>query len=521
MTKALLCFALALLPVAARAGEPPAVVHPYETDVTTAPSPLDGLVLTALKKQGIEPARLCSDAVFIRRVYLDVTGELPGPEDVRAFLKDRGPGKRAALIDELLARDVFADMWAMKWCDLLRVKAEYPVNVWPNAAQAFHRWIRDQLRANRPYDQFAREMLTASGSNFRVAAVNFYRAIQGRTPAAMADAAALTFMGARAGAWPEARRAAMAVFFSRVMFKPTAEWKEEIVCLDPAPAGPLVTTFPDGQTARIAADEDPRRVFADWLISPSNPWFGRNIVNRVWAWLLGRGIIHEPDDIRPDNPPSNPELLAYLESELAAGKYDLRRIYRLILNSRTYQQSPIPRSSHPDAERLFAFYKVRRLDAEALSDMLRQITGGGETYSSPIPEPFTFIPGGQRAVELADGSITSPFLELFGRPARDTGLESERDNNPSPGQRLFLINSAAFQRRIERSGRLRAVIDRAKGDRLKVVDDLYLTILSRLATPAEIAALRQYAAKPGLGPGQAVQDLVWALINSREFLYRH
>jgi len=485
------------------------------------PNAIDGPVLAKLRARGIEPANLCSDEVFIRRVYLDVIGTLPEPGDVYSFLQDRRPGKRAALIDALLARDEFADYWALKWCDLLRVKAEFPINLWPNAVQVYHRWIHETVRENMPYDQFARELLTSNGSNFRVGPVNFYRAIQGRDPSAIAGAVALTFMGERMDKWPQERRAGMAAFFSRIAYKATGEWKEEIVCLNPASSTTLEAVFPDGHAVKVPPGEDPRRVFADWLIAPDNPSFARNVVNRIWAWLMGRGIIHEPDDIRPDNPPANPELLALLEKELVRAKFDLRHIYRLILNSRTYQQSPIPRSNAPDAEALFAYYPVRRLDAEVLIDALDWIGGSGENYSSLIPEPFTFIPNYERTISLADGSISSQFLEMFGRPARDTGLESERSNQPTDTQRLHLLNSTDVQRKIEQSGRLRRLAQVAGGNRRDLISRIYLNVLSRFPTPAELSAAEQYFQTPGLNPTQAATDLAWALINTKEFLYRH
>ncbi len=213
--------------------------------------------------------------------------------------------------------------------------------------------------------------------------------------------------------------------------------------------------FPDGTPAHLSPDQDPREVFADWLIDAKNPWFARNIVNRVWSWLLGRGIIQEPDDIRPDNPPSNPDLLALLEQELVAHQYDLKHLYRLILNSKTYQLSCLPKAGDAADDADFAHYPLRRLDAEVLIDALDQITGTTEDYSSAIPEPFTFIPENQRSIALADGSITSSFLEMFGRPPRDTGLESERNNRPTADQRLHLLNSSHVQRKIEQSPMLR------------------------------------------------------------------
>jgi hypothetical protein len=482
---------------------------------------IDTLVMKTFRSNRIEPANLCSDAVFIRRVYLDVIGTLPEPQEVRDFLQDRSGRKRAALIHELLRRDEFADYWSLKWCDLLRVKAEFPINLWPNAVQAYHRWIRDAINENMPYDQFAREMLTSSGSNFRVPQVNFYRAIQGQEPSAIAGAVALTFMGVRLESWPEARRSGMEAFFSRVAYKLTAEWKEEIVYLDPAQTEHLEAVFPDGATVRIPPDQDPRMVFTDWLIAPENPWFARNIVNRIWAWLLGRGIIHEPDDIRPDNVAVHPELLAYLENQLVKTDYDLKHIYSLILNSSTYQQSSIPHGDNPEAEALFACYPVRRLEAEVLIDALCWISGTQESYSSPIPEPFTFIPGENRSIDLADGSITSQFLEMFGRPSRDTGLESERNNQPTDAQRLHLLNSSHLQDKIERSARLNGLVKTAKGNSQMLANMIYLNIMSRYPTQTELAAAQQYFQTKGINPRQAANDLAWALINSKEFLYRH
>ena len=244
-------------------------------------------------------------------------------------------------------------------------------------------------------------------------------------------------------------------------------------------------------------------------------------MNRVWYWFFGRGIIHEPDDIRPDNPPVNPELLTYLEKELVQADYDLRELFRLILNSRTYQQSSIPAAQHSEAEALFAQYPVRRLGAEILIDALCWLCGPGETYSSQIPEPFTWIPEDHRTMELADGSITSQFLEMFGRPARDTGLESERNDEPTDAQRLHLLNSTSVQRRIERSGRFHGCVAWAKGNRKKLVDALYVNILSREPTKAESDAALAYIRGDGVNATQGWQDVAWALINSREFLYKH
>ena len=408
----------------------------------------------------------------------------------------------------------------MKWGDILRVKSEFPINLWPNAVRAYHHWIRASVRENLPFDKFARTLLTSSGSNFRTPPVNFYRAVQGRNPENTGRAVALTFMGVRPEGWPAERWSGMATFFAQVAYKSTLEWKEEIVFFDPSkPLKVEEAIFPDGSKASLVPDQDPRQVFADWLIRPQNPWFTRNIANRVWSWLLGRGIIHEPDDIRPDNPPTNPELLAYLEQELIGARYDLKHLYRLILNSKTYQLSCIAASEHGEAAALFASYPVRRLEAEVLIDAICQITGTTERYSSPIPEPFTFLPDGYRAISLPDASITSAFLEMFGRPPRDTGLESERNNNFSAAQRLHLLNSTHIQRKIEQGPGLAGLIgsDRPLPE---AAEELYLTILSRYPTPEELAGVAEYARGGWRGRRPAV-DVAWALINSAEFLYRH
>jgi hypothetical protein len=508
----------------------------FESDAVLTPrSQIDKLVFERLEQLGIQPANICSDTVFVRRAYLDVIGTLPTTQEARAFLLDQDPNNRSTLIDRLLEREEFADYWAMKWGDLLRVKAEFPINLWPNAVQAYHHWIRACIKENLPYDRFVRELLTASGSNFRVPPVNFYRAIQSKEPQAIAQNVALTFMGVRAENWPKERLSGMAVFFSKVGYRTTAEWKEEIVVFDPdklalskaegtttpdTNRAPQEAFFPDGNSVRLSPDQDPREVFADWLISTDNPWFARNIVNRVWFWLLGRGIIHEPDDIRPDNPPSSPELLTLLQRELLTAHYDLKHIYRLILNSQTYQLSSIPKTNKSEGEANFSHYPLRRLEAEVLIDALNQITGTTEKYSSAIPEPFTFIPEDQRSIALADGSITSSFLEMFGRSPRDTGLESERNNRPTADQRLHLLNSSHIQRKIEQSSRIRDLMQSRRKPR-EVTTELYLTILSRFPTDEELKTVEAYSKSRAGNRREVVFDLVWALINSAEFLYRH
>jgi len=499
---------------------------------------IDRLVFSKLDKLSIPPSEPCTDEVFLRRVYLDMTGTLPTPQECRKFLSSPGTNRRAKLIEELFERGEFADYWAMKWCDLLRVKAEFPSNLWPNAVQAYHRWLRTALFNNMPYDEFARALLTSSGSNFRVAPVNFYRAVPRHEGDAIAQVVALTFMGMRTDGWDRERLMGMASFFGNVGYKKTAEWKEEIVFFDPSTRfvdpetqQPVAARFPDGTEPRLRPDQDPREAFADWLIG--NEAFSRSIVNRIWYWLLGRGIVHEPDDFRADNPPLNAALLDFLAKELVNSGYDLRHIYRIILNSKTYQLSSIHNAGNRRDKSYFSRYYVRRMDAEVLIDAINQITRTTETYSSAIPEPFTWIPKNQRAVELADGSITSPFLDLFGRPPRDSGYESERNNTPSASQRLHMLNSTHIQKKIMANPQLLGMYykkpDNGKKKKAKLVwrtpekaiEHMYLTILSRYPSEHETEVALAYARDNGLKRRDASIDVAWALLNTKEFIYKH
>lgn len=523
MRKTLFIWAvLVLATVSCALAAPTNAPGPYESRAAFKPNgEIDRLVARRLQQLQIEPAAVCSDAVFVRRVFFDVIGTMPKPEEAREFLLDKRPDKRVLLIDKLLAREEFADYWAMKWGDLLRIKAEFPINLWPNAVQTYHRWVRTGILENKPYDRFVRELLTASGSNFRSPPVNFYRAIQNRQDKGIAQIVALTFMGVRAEKWPTNQLAGMAAFFTQVGYKKTDEWKEEIVYFDPSMVtNPPVYRFPDGAAATVPPGTDPREVFADWLIQDKNPWFARAMANRVWSWLLGRGIVQEPDDFRADNPPENPELLTHLEQEFVKSHYDVKHLFRIILNSQTYQLSCVPKGRKPDAAAHFACYPLRRLEAEVLIDAIDSITTSTEKYTSPIPEPYTIIPENQRSIELADGSTTSTFLELFGRSSRDTGLETERNNHPTPDQRLHLLNSTHIQRKLEQSPKLRALLQ-SKRTPPQIIASIYLIVLSRFPTEAETQIALDYSKSANVKPREAAVDLAWALMNSAEFQFRH
>ncbi len=482
---------------------------------------IDHEVFLKLIELDINPAKLCSDDTFLRRVYIDTLGTLPTAEQAQKFLDDHDEKKRSKLIDHVLKQPEFSDYWAMKWCDILRVKSEFPINLWPNAAQAYHHWIHTAIKNDLPYSKFAYELLTSSGSNFRTPQVNFYRALQSQEPEAIAEVVALTFLCERTGNWPAERLQGMSQFFSRVGYKPTGEWKEEIVFYDPRKGEgessnqPVTAVFPSGVAVEIPALQDPRRVFADWLIDDKNRWFSRAIANRVWSWLMGRGIVDPPDDVRSDNPASNLALLNYLADELIGADYDLKHLYRLILNSSAYQLACIPQTEDSRASQHFAYYPTRRLDAEVLIDAICQITGTTETYTSIIPEPFTFLPDYQRAIALPDGSITSSFLEMFGRPPRDTGIESERNNRLTAAQALHLLNSNHIRNKLKHGPGIKDLLSQANNSG-ETADLLYLAILSRRPNESERHNAGQLCEYAG-----GTRDLIWALINSDEFLFRH
>ncbi len=502
--------------------------NPYEiSGPLKASNTIDKLVFAKLKKLRIKASNLCSDAVFARRVFLTVTAALPDAEAAEAFIKSKAPDKRARLIDQLLASEQFADYRAMKWCDLLRVKSEFPSKLWPNAVQLYYKWIHRAMKDNMPYDQFVRAMLTSSGSNFREAPVNFYRAVDSKTAEPIARTVALTWMGARTDRWPKTRLANMALFFSKVGYKGTREWKEEIVYFNPFqnekryPADKTVWgRFPDNTGVKLLPDQDPREVFARWLISPKNKWFAKNTVNRIWYYLMGRGLIHEPDDIHPGNPPQNAALLDYLEKELIRSGYDLKHVYRLILNSTAYQLSSIPNQSNARDNKNFSRFYVRRMEAETLADAVCRLTGTHEMYHSKIPEPFTWVPEDQLSVKLADGSITSPFLEMFGRPPRDTGLEMERSAKPTARQKLHLLNASHIQRKFY-NARSFHQLWRKREDLPDKIHRVYLIFLSRYATREEMkTCVFQVVAHPR-GWWHGYWDIAWALLNSKEFIYIH
>jgi hypothetical protein len=501
---------------------------------------VDELVLANLKALGFPPAELCSDEAFLRRAYLDVIGTLPTPDEARAFLADPDAQKRSKLIDRLLGREEFADFWALKWGDLLKIKAEEPINLWPKAAETYHRWVRDSIAENKPYDQFARELLTASGSNFRVGPANYVRAVPNRDVRTVGEATALVFLGARLTCarchghpvenWGLDDDLGMAAFFAQVVGKPTGEWKEQIVYRDPEKvlrhprSGKAVRPKPLGAAAvELDPGADPRRKLADWLTAPDNPWFAKNVVNRIWFWLLGRGIVHEPDDLRPTNPPENPALLEYLEKELISHRYDLKHVYRLVLNSKTYQLSSEPNPLNEKDVAHFSHYQAKRLTAEQILDALSQITespGRFRVFKRPNTAPDTAVPADVKAAEIAEASESSLLAAMFGRPERATGLERERAADLGAFHVQFLVNSNEVEWSLGESPRIQRFFTGKKSD-AEIVEEVFLAALSRFPREAEKQKILEYFTQEKTNRNQAVNDLFWAVLNTDEFLLNH
>ncbi len=524
-------------PATARVLVPQTLAEPYpEVEPFNR---VDELVFARLRMLGIPPSALCDDATFLRRAYLDVTGLMATETQAREFLADTTPDKRARLVDRLLSSEEYNDFQTLKWGDLLKIKSEYPSRLWPKAVAVYTHWIRDSIATNKPYDQFVRELLTANGSNFRVGPANYLRAVSNKDPQTIAESTALVFLGQRISCarchahpdepWTTSTNLGLGAFFAKVAYKPSNEWKEEIVYTnpkgvlkDPVSRQAVAPAALDGTSPAVDAIDDPRSALAAWVTSNENPHFARNIVNRVWFWLMGRGIVQPPDDLRLTNPPSNPELLDFLAAELVDHSYDLRHIFRLILLSRTYQLDSRPTEQNAWDTTLFSHRLPRRLGAEQLLDAITQITGVPDRFSSRIPEPFTYLPDDIRATQLTDGNIEEApfaFLELFGRPSRDTAYEDDRCLEPSLRQALYFANSEHLEGKITASPFLKEVLESGRND-AEIVEQLYLIMFSRFPSDEELRATTAHLAREGpKGRTQALRDLVWALTNTKEFRF--
>ena len=452
-----------------------------------------------------EVSAQCSDEVFLRRAYLAVTGSLPTAQTCERFLDDDNFNKRERLVSRLVNSELSFKYMQMHWGDILRIKSEFPSNLWPNGVQVYNRWIYEQLMNNVPYDKMVRELLLSEGSNFRSPAVNFYRGFQQRTPENFYKNINLLFLGNR-----DCRDNGH-LCFSQVRFKSTKEWKEEIIYLDyHKKVYYTQIELEDGTTLTPQQDSDWREVYVNWLTSSRNRRFAEVMVNRMWYWIFGRGIVHEPDDWREDNRPSDPQLLAELTDYFISSKFDMRKLLKKILLTDEFESEAAPAG----------YYTPQRLPAEVIVDALATVTGIWDTYSSRVPEPFTFYPPRTRATHLGDATVSSTELELFGKVSRDVSLEAQRNNEISSRQLLYLMNSSVLEQRIRKSGVVKKICEQ-NPTLEQLTDAITLRVLSRRATDSEKRLYKEYMEQNGLSLRDLALDMVWAQINSNEFLYNH
>lgn len=443
----------------------------------------------------------CSDEIFLRRAYLTVTGALPTPSECVDFFEDSNPNKREVLIDRLIKSELGLKYMQMRWGDILRIKSEFPSNLWPNGVQAYNRWIYEQLMNNVPYDKMVRGLLLSSGSNFRAPAANFYRGFQKRSSRNFYDNINLLFLGNR-----ECDDNGN-ICFSQIKFKSTKEWKEEIVYLDIHKKVPYQDIeLEDGTMFKLRADSDWREPYVNWLTSDRNRRFAEVMANRMWFWVFGRGIVHEPDNWTEENRPVDPELLNSLTEYFIASKFDMQALLKRILLSEQF-------NSVDD-------FVPQRLPAEVIVDALASVTGVWSTYTSRVPEPFTFYPPRTRATHLGDATVSSSELELFGKVSRDVSLESQRNNNITSRQLLYLMNSSVLERRIRKSQILQRIYVNSTNIE-QLADSITLLVLSRRATADEVAMYSDYMAKNELPLMEVAIDIMWMQLNSNEFLYNH
>lgn len=489
---------------------------------------VDGHVWAKLKQLGLPPSEPASDSTLHRRTYLGLIGRLPTPDEVRTYLADADPGKRDKLIDRLLARPEYADFWANKWADLLRPN---PYHVGIKATLNYDAWIRDQFRQNRPYDRFVRDLLTAQGSTFRNGATVFYR--NRRDPVELATMVSQLFLGVRLDCarchqhpsekWSQRDVFSFAAFFARVGYKGTGisapiSGSEEVMYVRPAGtvAHPLtreaLTPTPLlGQPLVVPADVDPRQKLVDWLTTADNPFFGRVIVNRVWAELMGRGLVEPVDDLRDTNPATNPRLLDALAADFRAGGYDLKRLIRVIAASHAYGLSSAPSGRNVGDSRNYSRHYRQRLRAEVLLDAVSDVTG--------VPERFDAMPPGSRAMEAWTVRFDSKFLDSFGRPDPNQDPPCERTTDTTVVQALHLMNAPGLAAKITSDKGRAAQLAASPKSPAEIVTELYLLAYGRPPATDELNSCVARYARPGVTRRAATEDLLWAIMNTAEFVF--
>lgn len=485
---------------------------------------IDRIASNKWRQLGLRPAELSTDAQFLRRVSLDLTGVLPTEEIIRAFVADNSPGKRTQLINRLLDSNEYADFWTLRWGDLLRVTRN---GMGEKAMWNFHNWLRRSMAENRPVDQMVRHILLSRGQPNSQEVAGFYRMT--RSPEEAAEAVAIAFMGLRIGCakchqhpfekWTQNDYYGLAAFFARIDSKPDSDYGGSTLRLKPTgvvrhPKTQQVVrpSIPDGDN--FPYDGDPRRHLAFWLTSRNNPSLARNFVNRFWGYLMGRGLVEPLDDLRDTNPPTIPELLEALEHDFRDHGFDQKHIIRTIANSRVYQLDSAPPTGAPVRNEFHTYYSPKRLMAEQLLEAITSATNTSDRYAG--------LPRDIRPIQLPDPEVSSEFLDTFGRPRRLVPCECARNNDGNVTQALHMMNSDFIQSKITApGGRVESLFSLVPVD--QAVSNIYYSTLSRPPSREELVTLTTLIHdRPSGDPRRRIlQDLMWTLLNSREFLFNH
>jgi hypothetical protein len=509
----------------------PHPVAPELFSVTERANFIDDLVLEKLVALNMPPSPKSDDSEFVRRVFLDTIGVLPTVDEVKAFLADQNPGKRTALIEQLLARPEFVDYWAYQWSDVLLLTGK---RLRPEAVKSYYKWIRDRVAENVSWAEFARGVILAKGSTIENGAANFYALHQ--DPQDMVETTSMAFLGMSIQCahchdhpnekWTNDDYYGMVSLFARVRGKGwggdfgsgdgnrTIFLADQGEVLQPRTSRPQPPRPLDGEPISFDDPADRREHLAKWLTSPQNPYFAKAIVNRVWANFMGRGLVDAVDDIRLTNPASNEKLLRRLSEELVRNNYDLKSLMRTILQSGTYQRSHAVLPENEADQRFHAHSQPRRLKSEVLLDAVSQVTG--------VPTFFKDLPVGTRAIQLADASVASYFLDTFGRPERILTCTCERSNEPSMTQVLHLTNGKTIQEKLEAKEGLVSQFVETNIPSDQIVESVYLAALSRYPNDSERKRLTTILDEaPAEERRVAIEDFCWSVLTSKEFLFQH
>lgn len=499
---------------------------------------IDDLVLEKLRELNLPPSPRCTDEEFLRRAFLDTIGALPTVRETRAFLADTAPDKRDRIITQLLARPEFTDYWTYKWSDLLLVtKRKLPLP----AVWAYYKWIRDQVATNTPWDEFARRLLTAKGSTLENGAGNYF--VMTPDPRDLSEKTAVTFLGISTNCarchnhpmekWTNDDYFGYANLFARVRFKNDAGGDGDRVVfaaedgdlVQPLTGRPQTPRPLGGKALDGGFSGDRREALVGWLTGPENPYFARAIVNRVWANFFGVGLVEAVDDVRETNPASNEALFSAAAEWLRAHRYDLRALMGEILRSETYQRSSVPLPGNKDDSRFYSRYYPRRLMAEVLHDAVAQVTQVPTMFKTRNPydqgDRGDAFPAGWRAVQLPDVNTDSYFTRVFGRPLREQTCECERTEEPNVTQALHIANGDTLNEKLRDKAGLAAKIASSSRPVADWLEEAYLAAIGRRPTPAEIESITRTLPESAEERKLAIEDTLWALMSSREFIFNH